>query len=144
MPVCFKCGKELATDQSLQYHLQKRVKCNTLYCGCCKTQFPNKLLFDNHKHGCNEMYVTSISNKDNDSNIRYEIFDTLMNLKNLKIVEVDKDKNIKYKSKNFDIDSTILTKAQYEDIKINSNTYTMTTKQVNTNRLFLFEKVLSH
>lgn len=38
MPICFKCGKNLATDQSLQYHLQKRVKCNTLICpGCKKT-----------------------------------------------------------------------------------------------------------
>ena len=91
MPICFKCGKNLATDQSLQYHLQKRVKCNTLNCTKCKKQFPNKLLLDNHKHECS--YTSSNSS-------RYEIFDQIQS-QYIYIIELNKDFNIKYISDNY-------------------------------------------
>ena len=91
MPICFKCGKNLATDQSLQYHLQKRVPCNTLNCNKCKIQFPNKLLLDNHKHECS--YTTN-------NNSRYEIFDQIQS-QNIYIIELDKQFDIKYISDNY-------------------------------------------
>ena len=92
MPICFKCGKNLATDQSLQYHLQKRVPCNTLNCLKCKKQFPNKLLLENHKHECN--YISN-------SESRYTIFDQIQS-NNIYIIELNKDYKIKYISKNYD------------------------------------------
>ena len=88
MPICFKCGKNLATDQSLQYHLQKRVKCNTLSCPTCKKQFPNKLLFDNHKFECG-------TDTDFEQSIRFSIYDTLKS-DSLKIYELSKDLEVKY------------------------------------------------
>ena len=94
MPICFKCGKNLATDQSLQYHLQKRVKCNTLMCQGCKKQFPNKLLLDNHKHEC-----TTIT--ENESNLKYTIFDQITS-NYIYIIELNNDYNIKYVSNNFE------------------------------------------
>lgn len=94
MPICFKCGKNLATDQSLQYHLQKRVKCNTLICPLCKKQFPNKLLFDNHKHECN--YKANTVSK-------YDIFDQIQT-NNIYIIEVNNSYTIDYISKNFDFE----------------------------------------
>jgi len=94
MPICFKCGKELATDQSLQYHLQKRVKCNTLNCVNCKKQFPNKLLLENHKHECKEaIEPTSI--------IRHTIFDQIQT-NNIYFIELNKSYDITYLSNNFD------------------------------------------
>lgn len=92
MPICFKCGKDLATDQSLQYHLQKRVKCNTLNCSTCKKQFPNKLLLDNHKHECN--YTSNTLS-------RYDIFDQIQS-KQIYLIELDKAYDVKYISENFE------------------------------------------
>ena len=94
MPICFKCGKNLATDQSLQYHLQKRVPCNTLKCPGCKKQFPNKLLLDNHKLECS--YMVKI-----DRHSKYTIFDTIKS-KHIYIIELNNDYNIKYLSNNFE------------------------------------------
>ena len=91
MPICFKCGKNLATDQSLQYHLQKRVPCNTLNCSKCKKQFPNKILLDNHKHEC----IYTIHNHS-----RYEVFDQIQS-NNIYIIELNKDFDIQYISENY-------------------------------------------
>ena len=92
MPICFKCGKNLATDQSLQYHLQKRVKCNTLNCTKCKKQFPNKLLLDNHRHECIP---------ENELNLRYTIFDQIQS-KNIYIIELNNIYNVNYISDNYE------------------------------------------
>ena len=93
MPICFKCGKDLATDQSLQYHLQKRTKCNTLGCPRCKKQFANKILLENHKHEC-------LPETPCNSNIRYTIFDTIQS-KHVYLIELNKEYQIKYISNNF-------------------------------------------
>ena len=109
MPICFKCGKELATEQSLQYHLQKRVPCNTLVCPICKKHFPNKILLQNHMHECKE---TS-----NNSSLRYDIFDQIQT-KNIFIIELNNDYHIKYISNNFE---TELKYVKEEKLNLNIN-----------------------
>ena len=120
MPICFKCGKNLATDQSLQYHLQKRIKCNTLICLRCKKQFPNKLLLDNHKHECTfPEYTLS----------RYNIYDQIQS-RSIYIIELNRDYNIKYLSENFNykiediIDQNINTIIKLNSVLDNSLTNT--------------------
>ena len=112
MPICFKCGKELATDQSLQYHLQKKVKCNTLKCLTCKMQFPNKLLLENHKHECSSITQPK-------SITRHSIFDQI-NSKYLYIIEINKEYNITYASNNFKNKSELIDKNIENIIQIES------------------------
>jgi len=92
MPICFKCGKDLATDQSLQYHLQKRVKCNTLNCLTCKKQFPNKLLLENHKYECTP---------ETKSNLKHLIFDQIQS-KHIYLIELCNNYNVTYISENYE------------------------------------------
>ena len=148
MPICFKCGKDLATDQSLQYHLQKRVKCNTLNCTTCKKQFPNKLLLNNHKYECKQEI---------EFNIRYTIFDQIQST-NIYIIELNKDYNIKYISKNYDyknediIDKNINTIMKLDDvldkylktteIEHNQKKFNMSIKY-NPDNILLLETLLS-
>jgi hypothetical protein len=35
---CYRCGKHLCTEQSLNYHLQKRVRCTEYKCTICNKQ----------------------------------------------------------------------------------------------------------
>ena len=86
MPMCFKCGKVLATDQSLQYHLKKRVPCNTLYCMKCNQQFPNKILYDNHLHECAGKWTSKTTEQDK----RHKVYD-LIKAKDIFLIEVDQD-----------------------------------------------------
>lgn len=52
MPVqCYRCGKFLCNEQSLYYHLNKKVKCNSLTCDTCRTVFKTKLEMRMHKCG---------------------------------------------------------------------------------------------
>ena len=94
MPRCFKCGKELATDQSLQYHLNKRVKCNSLYCDICHKQFPNKLLYETHFHVCQK------SKRELSTIERYKVYDFIKS-NNIFLIELDREKHIQYISKHF-------------------------------------------
>ena len=141
MPICFKCGKDLATDQSLQYHLQKRVKCNTLSCNKCKKQFPNKILFDNHKHECE-----ILSEEEIDSFTRHKVYD-LVQSSDTFLLETDPNLKIKYISENYESKlnykksnilnehiSTLLAKDEFQKLQnqINNNK--------NTASLFLKEK----
>ena len=52
MPViCPRCGKQLCTEQALQYHLNKKVKCNQQWkCGKCDRLFEKRR--DLLLHGC--------------------------------------------------------------------------------------------
>lgn len=129
MPICFKCGKNLATDQSLQYHLQKRVPCNTLNCTKCKKQFPNKLLLDNHKHECN--YTSN-------NNARYEIFDQIQS-NNIYIIELNKQFNIQYISDNYKYNKDdIINKNISTVMKVDTilNKYLTNTQIYHNNKLF--------
>lgn len=144
MPICFKCGKNLATDQSLQYHLQKRVKCNTLICPGCKKQFPNKLLFDNHKYECNTESSKELS--------RYDIFDQIQS-NDIYIIELNKNYNIKYASKNYNyknedlidknintimnLDYVLNSNIKYIEVEHNKNKFNMTIKYNSDNILLV-------
>jgi hypothetical protein len=89
MPKCFKCGKMLATDQSLQYHLNKRVQCSTLFCVKCNKQYANKIVYDNHLFGCQ----VDPNEKD-----RHSMYDAIQSSK-VFLIELDEEKNVTYVSK---------------------------------------------
>lgn len=44
MPICCKCGKILSSEQSLKYHMVKKIKCdsNDLKCKICNVRFSSK------------------------------------------------------------------------------------------------------
>ena len=44
MPVCPRCGKVLCNEQSLMYHLKKKVRCDSLKCMICGEIFTTKWL----------------------------------------------------------------------------------------------------
>ena len=90
MPICFKCGKDLASDQSLQYHLNKRVPCTSLYCKKCKKQFPNKIVFDTHFHTCKP--VEEIKKIDTE---RHKIYDRIKSDK-VFLIEINENQEITY------------------------------------------------
>ena len=89
MPKCYKCGKILVTEQCLKYHLQKKNKCNNLFCKHCKTQFSNKTQFDNHEciHSKFKLY-------------------SLIESKTNNLIEIDSDFIINYVSNNLFFHST--------------------------------------
>ena len=42
MSICPRCGKVLCNEQALQYHLNKKVSCNSLSCKHCKSIHSSK------------------------------------------------------------------------------------------------------
>ena len=52
MPICPRCGKCLTTDQALQYHLNKKYKCNSIKCQKCNQTFDTKLKLQMHCITC--------------------------------------------------------------------------------------------
>ena len=53
MPICFRCGKTLSTNQALEYHLNKIRKCNELLrCKICNKIFNTKLELNLHERQC--------------------------------------------------------------------------------------------
>ena len=94
MPICFKCGKDLATDQSLKYHLNKRVPCTSLYCKKCNKQFPNKIVFDTHIHSCQANETVT-----KDTTDRHKIYDMIKSDK-VFLIEIDENDFITYSSSN--------------------------------------------
>lgn len=61
MPICPRCGKSLTTDQALQYHLNKKYKCNSIKCEKCNQTFSTKLKLQMHTIHCNVCEKPSIS-----------------------------------------------------------------------------------
>lgn len=53
MPICPRCGKSLTTEQALQYHLNKKYKCNSIKCEKCNQTFDTKLKLQMHCINCN-------------------------------------------------------------------------------------------
>ena len=39
MPICPRCGKDFSTNQSLTYHLSRKIKCNSYRCSECNKSF---------------------------------------------------------------------------------------------------------
>lgn len=52
MPICPRCGKSLTTEQALQYHLNKKYKCNSIKCNNCNKTFSTKLELQMHLIHC--------------------------------------------------------------------------------------------
>lgn len=50
MPICINCGKILKTQQSLEYHYNRKINCKTLKCKICDVQFFTKFSFDIHEY----------------------------------------------------------------------------------------------
>lgn len=46
--VCHRCGRVLSSEQALNYHLSKKIKCNSLFCKTCNVYFTSKTKFKNH------------------------------------------------------------------------------------------------
>jgi len=92
MPICFKCGKNLSTDQSLQYHLNRRVKCNTLHCDKCDKQFQSKLSFDSHLHECDGRNISTRN--------RHKLYDNVKS-ERIFLIEINKENKITYISTHF-------------------------------------------
>ena len=91
--ICHRCGIQLASQQSLQYHLNKKTKCNSLKCEHCAGLFPNKDSFFIHKAKC--------GTSEEEEEKRHKHFDLLtQNDKNVVVLEFDKSGMIKYISKN--------------------------------------------
>ena len=42
MSICPRCGKVMCSEQSLQYHLNRKTPCNSLHCIYCKSVCLNK------------------------------------------------------------------------------------------------------
>ena len=54
MPTCCRCGKNLSTQQALQYHYNKKFKCNFAWkCEICDTVFQTQAQFNAHSKVCN-------------------------------------------------------------------------------------------
>lgn len=56
MPICPRCGKSLTTEQALQYHLNKKYKCNSIKCNKCNKTFSTKLELQMHLIHCEEQH----------------------------------------------------------------------------------------
>ena len=55
MPICYRCGKVLSTNQALDYHLNKKYKCNFAWkCIHCKETFDTQLKLNAHVKLCEQ------------------------------------------------------------------------------------------
>ena len=106
---CHICGKKFASEQSLQSHVNKKTKCNTLKCHNCKCVFPNKLAFVLHQSVC--------ETKDKERLMRHKHYELCVTESQL-ITEIDYRGNIKY------VTSNCLNILGYtQDELINTSTY---------------------
>lgn len=61
MPICNRCGKDLATNQTLQYHLNKKKRCDLRFsCSLCKESFSSEHTLRSHYKGCSASHVSSL------------------------------------------------------------------------------------
>lgn len=52
MPACPRCNKMLSTHQALAYHMNRKVRCNTLACSHCYQSFSTKHTLMLHEMHC--------------------------------------------------------------------------------------------
>jgi hypothetical protein len=58
MVICYKCGKVLSSLQNLNYHLSKKVPCDSddLKCPSCVKVFPSKTKLYMHLKLCEKLH----------------------------------------------------------------------------------------
>ena len=88
---CYRCGVDLASEQSLKYHLNKKVKCSTLACLKCKAIFSNESLLAIHKSQCENTLT--------DDQIRHKHYDFIKSSSSV-ILEFNKIGKLTYISSN--------------------------------------------
>lgn len=52
MPICPRCGRHMASEQALMYHLNKKYKCCTWKCCKCNENFNTKFQLQLHEMQC--------------------------------------------------------------------------------------------
>lgn len=112
---CHRCGIQLATKQSLQYHLNKKIKCNSLQCNSCEELFQSTSSLSIHKSECAELSSRTQE--------RYKLYDTLERHDQM-ILETTIDGMIKYISK-----SCLNILGYSQDYLIGKNTYSFICKE---------------
>ena len=88
---CYRCGITLASEQSLKYHLNKKVKCSTLSCLKCKAIFSNESLLAIHKSQCENTLT--------EDQIRHKNYDYIKSSSSV-IIEFNKIGSLTYISPN--------------------------------------------
>ena len=54
MPICYKCGKSLSSEQALTYHMNRKYKCGTWKCAQCNLSFSTKFDMNIHLLHCEQ------------------------------------------------------------------------------------------
>jgi PAS domain S-box-containing protein len=83
--VCHRCGTILSSEQALQYHLNKKTKCNDLQCSKCKGIFPSKGKLNLHLVHCKDIQKE-----------KYAVYDMLPLADNSVLVEYDTNGFVTY------------------------------------------------
>ena len=52
MPICYRCGKSLCSEQALTYHLNRKYKCGSWKCVGCNLSFTTKFDMNIHLLRC--------------------------------------------------------------------------------------------
>jgi len=120
---CFRCNKRFKSKQNLQYHLDKKIKCDTIYeCERCKTRFITKYNLDKHikSNKCvsmpieDELKLTKIEL----ANCKQELLDCKLNQNientyHTKVIELNKELN-----ETFEISENIQIEIQHNELKL--------------------------
>lgn len=77
MPICYKCGKSLSSEQALTYHLNRKYKCGTWKCVQCNISFNTKFDMNIHLLRCEQMKANNDNNEIPSSNILMSLFNNV-------------------------------------------------------------------
>lgn len=65
MYTCFKCGVSFSSQQALNYHQNKKIKCLSLECATCKQKFSKKGDYKLHVLHCGEVNIQNVKYNNN-------------------------------------------------------------------------------
>jgi len=82
---CYKCGKSFKCKQNLQYHLNKKIKCDViLECDRCKKEFSTKQKLNNHLNNKKSCIAVSLEAENTILKLQKELLETKLEKENLK------------------------------------------------------------
>lgn len=82
---CLNCGKVFKCKQNLQYHLNKKIKCNIkIECDRCKKEFKTKQKLDNHLNNKKPCKNISLEAENKILKLEKELLETKLEFKNYK------------------------------------------------------------